>query len=96
MWHSLFVGLPLFIALMIGIVTVPIGFKGLLHKQFPPKGFKVYKPTKILRGWKSKVKSIFHLLMPVFLIMFSVWGYFQVDEMPHEVPKDFDYSVCQS
>jgi len=96
MWHLLFVGLPLSCALMIGIVTVPIGYKGLVHKQFPPKGMKVYKPTKILRGWKGNVKSIFHLLMPTFLILFSVWGYFQVDKMPHDVPVDFDYSVCEN
>jgi len=96
MWHSLFVGLPLFCAFIIGVVTVPIGYKGLMHGQFPPKGMKVYKPTKILRGWKGKVKSIFHLLIPTSLILFSVWGYFQVDKMPHEVPKDYDYNVCKS
>ena len=54
MWYSLFVGIPLFCAFIIGIVTVPIGYKGIIHKQFPPKGMKVYKPTKILR---SLVKS---------------------------------------
>ncbi|AGH80853.1 hypothetical protein PCNPT3_04555 [Psychromonas sp. CNPT3] len=96
MWYSIFVGLPLFIALMIGIVSVPIGYKGFIEKQFPPKGMKVYKPTKILRGWKANVKSMLHLLFPACLILFSVWGYFQVDKMPHDVPEDFDYIVCQS
>jgi len=96
MWYSLFVGLPLFCALIIGVVTVPIGYKGVIHQQFPPKGMKVYKPTKILRGWKGNVKSIFHLLIPTFLILFAVWGYFQVDHLPHDVPEDFDYSVCTS
>ncbi|GGK80976.1 hypothetical protein [Amphritea balenae] len=96
MWYSIFVGLPLLTALMFGIALVPIGYKGLIDKQFPPKGMKVYKPTKILRGWKANVKSMFHLLFPVCLILFSVWGYFQADKMPHEVPKDFDYSVCKS
>ena len=96
MWYSLFVGIPLLCALMIGLFTIPIGYKGLIHKQFPPKGVKVYKPTKILRGWKGNIKSIFHLLLPASLILLSVWGYFQVDEMPHKVPEGFDYSVCKS
>lgn len=96
MWYSLFVGLPLFCAFIIGVVTVPIGYKGLIHKQFPPKGMKVYRPTKILRGWKGNLKSIFHLLMPTLFILVSVWGYFQVDQMPHAVPENFDASVCKN
>jgi len=96
LWHSVFVGLPLFCAFIIGVIAVPIGYKGLIDKQFPPKGMKVYKATKILRGWKGKFKSIFHLLMPSFLVLVAIWGYFQVEQMPHEVDKDFDYSVCKS
>lgn len=95
MWYSLFVGLPLLCALIIGPFTVPIGYRGLVDKQFPPKGYKVYKPTKIVRGWKSKFKSLFLILIPVYLIFFSIWGYFQVDEMPNDIPKDFDFSVCE-
>ncbi|MEZ9139105.1 MULTISPECIES: hypothetical protein [unclassified Shewanella] len=96
MWHALFVGLPLFSAVIIGLVTVPLGYKGIIHKQFPPKGVKVYKPTSILRGWKASGKSILHLLTPSLFILFSVWGYFQVEQMPHEIPDDFDLSVCET
>lgn len=96
LWYALFVGLPLLSAFIIGIVTVPTGFKGLLHKQFPPKEMKVYKPTAIRRGWQGNLKSIFHLLVPALLILCAVWGYFQVGQMPHKVPADFDYSVCTS
>ena len=96
MWNALFVGLPAFCALLISIVTVPIGYKGLIDKQFPPKGMKVYKPTKIIRGFKSNLKSMFHLLIPSLLILLAVWGYFQVEKMPQEIPADFDYSLCES
>ncbi len=92
----MFVAIPLFGAFIIGLVTVPIGYKGLLHRQFPPKGMKVLKPTKIQKGWQANLKSIFHLLIPASLVIFSIWGYFQVDKMPHEVPEDYDYSVCKS
>jgi hypothetical protein len=96
LWHSIFVGIPLFCAVIIGVVTVPIGYKGIIQSQFPPKGMKVYKPTKILRGWKGNLKSLFHLLVPAFLVLLSICGYFQVEQMPHEVPEKFDYSVCKS
>jgi hypothetical protein len=96
LWYSLFVGLPLFSALLVGLPLVPLGIKGLRHKQFPPKGVKVYKPTKILRGWQANVKSIFHLFIPAFFVLFSIWGYFQVDSMPQKATEDFDYSVCES
>ncbi len=96
LWYTVLVGLPLFCSFIIGVVTLPLGINGLCDKQFPPKGFKVYKPTKILRGWKAKFKSIILLVMPLTLVLVSIWGYFQVDKMPHDVPKDFDYSVCKS
>ena len=96
MWYSIFVGLPLLCAFIIGVFSIPIGCKGLMHKQFPPKGMKVYNPTKILRGWKGNVKSIFFLLIPISLILFSVWGYFQATDLLQKVPNDFDYSVCEN
>ena len=96
MWHSLFVGLPLLCAFIIGVFSVPVGYKGFTQHQFPPKGMRVYKPTKILRGWKGKVKSLFHLLLPSVFIVFAVWGYFQVDNMPQDVSEHVDYGVCQN
>jgi uncharacterized membrane protein len=96
LWYSLFVGMPLLCAFIIGVFTVPVGYKGIVQKQFPPKGMKVYKPTKIYRGWNAKLRSVSYLLVPTFFILFSIWGYFQVDQLPHEVDKGFDYSVCES
>lgn len=96
LWYSLFVGLPLLCAFIIGVVTVPVGYRGIIQKQFPPKGMKVYKPTKILRGWKGHLKSVLHLLIPTLLILLSIWGYFQVDKMPHQVAKGVDYSLCKA
>ncbi|MBU2871122.1 hypothetical protein [Colwellia sp. E2M01] len=95
LWHSVLVGLPLFCALIIGVFTMPIGIKGLKDKQFPPKGMKVLKPTKILKGWKGTFKSVGHIIVPTIMVGIAVWGYFQVDTMPHEPPKDIDYSICE-
>lgn len=96
MWYSVLVGLPILCALIIGPFVLPQGIKGLIDKQFPPIGYKVFTPTKIVKGWKSKFKSIILVSSPVCLLLFSVWGYFQVEKMPHDVPEDFDYSICET
>ncbi|WP_101230621.1 hypothetical protein [Colwellia sp. 75C3] len=95
LWNSMLVCLPLFGAISIGMFTLPLGIKGFMHGQFPPKGIKVLQPTKIIVGWRANIKSFIHIFVPVFLILFSIWGYFQVDEMPKKM-EGFDYSVCKS
>ena len=95
LWYFLFVGLPMFSAILIGAYTVPIGIKGLKHNQFPPKEMKVYKPTKIIRGWRANTKSLIHLLGPLLFVAFGIWGSFQVDNQPNS-PETFDYSICKS
>lgn len=95
LWYSLFVGLPLFIALIINFTVLPLGIKGLIEQQFPPKGVKVYKPTKILRGWHAKLKSFSCILIVLLLNLIPIWGYFQVDKMPMPDEDKLDYSVCQ-
>lgn len=94
LWHSLFVALPLFCAFLVGFFSIPLGYKGLVDGQFPPKGTKVLKPTKIYRGWKGKAQSTVQLLLPMFLVLLSIFGYFYIDELPHEVPDDFDFNIC--
>ena len=95
LWYSLFVGMPLFCGLLFAIPSVPIGVRGLRDKQFPPKGFKVYKPTKILRGWRAKAKSLSYAFSALLFVALAIWGSFQVDVMPNE-PEAFDYSICES
>ena len=29
-------------------------------------------------------------------MVITVWGFFQVDKMPLQVPDDFDHSVCEN
>lgn len=94
LWYSVFVGLPIFCAVLIGAYAVPIGIKGLKDHQFPPKGMKVFKPTKIIRGWKAKVKSFAHLLLPLFFVGMGVWGFFQAGAMQVS-PEKFDYTICE-
>ncbi|WNO60206.1 hypothetical protein [Rheinheimera sp. MMS21-TC3] len=95
LWYGLFVGLPIFCAILVAAYSVPNGIKGLRDGQFPPKGVKVYKPTKIIRGRPSKVKSLGHLIAPLLFVVIGIWGSFQVENLPND-PDSFDYSVCES
>ncbi len=94
LWYSLFVGLPVFFSILVGCYSAPIGIKGLMSGQFPPKGVKVYKPTKIVRGRTSKIKSLAHLVSPLIFITIGIWGSFQIDNLPNS-PKIFDYNICK-
>jgi hypothetical protein len=93
LWYFIFVGIPLFCALITVISSVPIGIRGLRDRQYPPKGCKVYRPTKIVKGWHAKVKSLGMLCAPLLFVAVAIWGSFQIDGLPNE-PETFDYSVC--
>ncbi|MDO6638479.1 hypothetical protein Q4557_00700 [Shewanella sp. 5_MG-2023] len=94
LWYSVFVGLPVFCALLVSVSLLPLGLKGLKHQQFPPIGVKVFKPTSIQRGWKAKAKSLSCLALPLLFISVAIWGYFQAEKMPQQLPADIDYSIC--
>ena len=94
LWQILFVGIPLSSALIIGLITIPISLKGLAQGQFPPAGYKVYKPTCIKRGWKAITLSMLFLLPTILFVAISVWGWDKAKLMPTESGKKLDYSVC--
>lgn len=94
LWVGMFVGIPLFFALSISPWALSLGIKGLIHGQFPPKGMKVYKPTKILRGGLGMAKSIALIFFPFIFLMMAVWGSTQVDSMPKASEQKLDYQLC--
>ena len=96
LWYALFVGIPLLSAFLVAIFSLPLGIKGLIHHQFPPKGVKVYQPTVIITGNKAKIKSLGHIIAPGIFVAIGVWGYFQVDKMPDGSNSNLDFSICQS
>lgn len=96
LWYFIFVGLPLLSAFLIGIFSLPLGVKSLIHQQFPPKGFKVYKPTEIIKGNKAKMKAIGYMIAPLLFVLIGIWGYFQVNEMPIKSTTELDFSVCHN
>lgn len=96
LWAGLFVGLPIFLGLLIGTCTVWPGIKTLKQGQYPPKGSKVFKPTKILRGKAATFRGLSLLLAPCLFVAVAIWGAFQVPRMPKENSVKLDYSVCKA
>ena len=73
--YGLFVGMPLFMAL---VVAGAMGFRGakiLSSGQVPPPGEKVFKKTPIRRGRRAQLVGSLHLLACTPLIAISIWGY---------------------
>lgn len=81
LWYGVFVGLPLFNAILIMPTLGWLGYKILRDGQFPPANVKVFRPTKIRRGPKAKLIGYMHILVCLPLLALSIWGGFQAEKM---------------
>ncbi|MEZ9078994.1 hypothetical protein [Vibrio harveyi] len=79
--HILFFWMPLSMFLLSAVLMLPLGVRGLIEGQFPPKGVKVFRPTVIQRGKLGTFKSLIHLLLPLLCFGFVVWGNGQIEPM---------------
>ncbi|WP_039987925.1 hypothetical protein [Vibrio owensii] len=79
--HILFFWVPLSVFLLSAVLMLPLGVRGLIEGQFPPKGVKVFRPTVIQRGKLGMFKSLIHLLLPLLCFGFVVWGNVQIEPM---------------
>ncbi|ENP8339739.1 hypothetical protein ACEI10_000967 [Vibrio harveyi] len=79
--HILFFWMPLSVFLLAAVLMLPLGVRGLIEGQFPPKGVKVFRPTVIQRGKLGTFKSLIHLLLPLLCFGFVVWGNGQIEPM---------------
>lgn len=83
--HGLFVGIPLFSAILVGSTVGRRGYKILSQGQIPPVGEKVLRPTRIERGRKATVFGYVHILASAPLVALAVWGYFQAGELEGQI-----------
>ncbi|EJL7851717.1 hypothetical protein NM008_004610 [Vibrio parahaemolyticus] len=95
LWDLVFVGLP-FSLFIVFVFMLPVGMRGVKEGRFPPKSMKVYKPTIVKRGAIAYLKSGTCILAPVIALLFVIWGYHQVDNMPPLDAKEFSPHLCQS
>ena len=94
-WHPIFIGIPVSAFAFSSAVMLPIGFMGIKEGRFPPKSVKVYKPTVVKSGAVAYIKSGAHILLPAMILMLSIWGFHQIENMPQIDKQKLDFSLCQ-
>lgn len=92
--HILFFWMPLSMFLLSAVLMLPLGVRGLIEGQFPPKGVKVFRPTVIQRGKLGTLKSLVHLLFPLLCFGFVVWGNVQIEPMMETFQSNQGISNC--
>ncbi|WP_186174724.1 hypothetical protein [Vibrio jasicida] len=92
--HILFFWMPLSVFLLTAVLMLPLGVRGLIEGQFPPKGIKVFRPTVIQRGKLGTFKSLIHLLFPLLCFGFVVWGNSQIEPMMEMFQSNQGISNC--
>lgn len=81
MFYGLIVGLPLIFSLLILLFEGARSVTIIRLGQSPLPNEKVFKPTQYSYGSRARIKPIFVLLIVVFLIGFSVRGWFSVQQL---------------
>lgn len=81
LFYGLFLGVPLFCALVVGLTIGRRGYRILRDGQLPPIGEKVFRPTRITRGTKAKWAGYLHLFSPLPLLAIAVWGLPQAHQL---------------
>ncbi len=77
--HGLFIGMPLFAALLV-IVTVGLrGLRIVREGRVPTSGEKVFRRTRIQRGAKAKVIGYAHVFAATPMLALSIWGTYQAE-----------------
>lgn len=88
LWHLLLIGIPISIFLIFAITMLPMALKGLMQAQFPPQGYKVFKPTPIRKGMSGQLMAGLLMLVISSPLLVAIYGANQLDQMPEiEVPK---------
>ncbi|WP_199483471.1 hypothetical protein [Vibrio owensii] len=94
--HMLFFWMPLSVFLLSAVLMLPLGVRGLIEGQFPPKGVKVFRPTAIQRGKLGTLKSLIHLLFPLLCFGFVMWGNVQIEPMMEMFNGEDVNVTCQN
>lgn len=84
LFYGLFVGMPLFFALVVALTIGRRGYKILRDGQIPPIDEKVFRPTRIQRGKKVKFVGYIHLLVALPFIAISLWGIPQAHKLSNK------------
>jgi len=81
LFYGLFVGLPLLVAIGIGISFGRRGIRILREGRVPPSGEKVFRPTRIARGAKAKTAGVMQLVAVIPPLALALWGFGQAENL---------------
>ena len=81
LFYGLLVGLPLFLAVLVGAFVGRRGYRVLREGCLPPSGEKVFRPTPIRRGTKAKLPGYVQLFSFTPLLALALWGAFQARQL---------------
>lgn len=79
--YGLFVGLPLLALLLLAPSIGGRGYRTLRDGRFPPRGDKVYRPTRIHHGARAKLYGWLHLAALLPLLLLILWGRSQAEQL---------------
>lgn len=87
LWYGLFVGFPLFLALVFICVEGRRGVRILHDGQSPPMGVKVLRPTRIKRGAAARRVGYLRLLAFTPFVVIAFGGFFQAQSLSQRSPS---------
>jgi hypothetical protein len=81
LFYGILVGMPVGVALIVGLALGQRGYRVVRDGQLPPVGEKVFRPTRITRGKKALLAGIARMLLPLVFVALAVWGVPQARQM---------------
>ena len=96
LWYGLFVGIPLSATVFFIAALGWRGYKILRDGQVPPLNEKVYRPTRIRRGFKAKMVGYIHMLAFLPPLALTIWGGFQADELSSTTLSKAKVDACEA
>ncbi|HET6804961.1 MAG TPA: hypothetical protein VFH59_05890 [Frateuria sp.] len=77
LWFGLFVGLPALLAALFAVALGRPGLAVLREGRYPPRGTKVFQPTRVRHGAAARWIGYLHVLAWTPLLAMAIWGYGQ-------------------
>lgn len=92
-FYGLFIGLPIFIALLIFAIQGPSHLKAYRSGQYPPPNEKVFQPTEYVYGVRAKLRTYILFAILLFLVGLGIRGFFWANEII-EASADKEKPAC--
>lgn len=95
-FYSVFVVLPVSLALMVALIIGPREFRVWKLGQDPLPGEKVFRPTRYVFGWKAKIKPLIFLGITLFFVGLGVRGVFWANDLIEKTPAKTQFDCTET